>query len=149
VLLQQRHEELPKLVQTCKQHMEFEQETLSRVIQARSQVASARETSNLAELGAAEGAMASSLGSLFALAEDYPELEASNAFQQLQVRISSLENAIADRREYFNDAVNNNNIVVESFPTNLVANQYHFIPRKQFKVEERKRVDVDVEALFD
>jgi len=94
-------------------------------------------------------APAAALGSLFALAEDYPELEASNAFQQLQVRISSLENAIADRREYFNDAVNNNNIVVESFPTNLVANQYHFIPRKQFKVEERKRVDVDVEALFD
>ncbi len=149
VLLQQRHEELPKLVATCKQHMAFEQETLERVIQARSQVASARESSNLGALGSAEGALTASLGSLFALAEDYPDLKASESFQQLQGRISSIENAIADRREFYNDSVNLNNITVDAFPTNIVADKFRFIRRKQFKVEEKKREDVDMVALFD
>jgi len=149
VLLQQRHEELPKLVATCKQHMEFEQETLERVIQARSQVASARENSNLSALGSAEGALTASLGNLFALAEDYPELKASESFQQLQGRVSSIENAIADRREFYNDSVNLNNITVDAFPTNLIADKFHFIRRKQFKVEEKKREDVDMVALFE
>lgn len=149
VLLQQRHEELPKLVATCKQHMSFEQETLERVIKARSQVASARESSNLTALGSAEGALTASLGNLFALAEDYPELKASESFQQLQGRISSIENAIADRREFYNDSVNLNNITVDAFPTNIIADKFHFISRKQFKVEEKKREDVDMVALFD
>ncbi len=149
VLLQQRHEELPKLVATCKQHMTYEQETLERVIQARSQVAEARESSNLSALGSAESLMTSSLGRLFALAEDYPELKANESFQQLQNRISSLENAIADRREFYNDSVNQNNIMVDAFPSNLVADKFLFIRNKQFEVEEHKREDVDMVALFD
>lgn len=148
VLLQQRHEELPKLVATCKQFMGYEQETLERVIQARSQVASARASGDMAALGSAEGLMGASLGGLFAVAEDYPELKASDAFQQLQGRISSLEDAIADRREFYNDSVNLNNITVDAFPTNLVAARFNFIHRKLIEVEEHKREDVDVGALF-
>ena len=103
VLLKQRHEELPKLVGTCKQYMKFEQETLEKVIQARSRVSDARESHNVAALGVAENALRSGLGQLFALAESYPELKANEQFLHLQSRISGLENAIVDRREFYND----------------------------------------------
>ena len=72
ILLKQRHDELPKLVETCKQYMGFEQETLKQVIAARSQVATARETGNIGALGAAENMLRMGLGNLFAVAEDYP-----------------------------------------------------------------------------
>ncbi|MBP6142061.1 MAG: LemA family protein, partial [Polaromonas sp.] len=99
VLLKQRHDELPKLIDTCKQYMKHEQETLEKVIKARSQVSQARETHNVGALGSAEGALRSGLGQLFAVAEQYPELKSNEQFLHLQSRISGLENAIADRRE--------------------------------------------------
>ncbi|MDR0440271.1 MAG: LemA family protein, partial [Candidatus Accumulibacter sp.] len=77
VLLKQRHDELPKLVEVCKQYKEFEQATLQRVIEARSQVQSARETQNVGALGKAEGALRAGLAQLFAVAEAYPELRAN------------------------------------------------------------------------
>ena len=93
VLLKQRHDELPKLVETCKQYMKFEQETLTKVMEARSKVFAAREAQNIPQLGQAEGALRATLGNLFALAEAYPDLKTNQTFQQLQTRISSLENA--------------------------------------------------------
>src|SRR5512147_3191224 len=75
ILLKQRHDELPKLVETCKQYMQFEQETLERVMQARSQVASARASHDIPALGQAEGALRLGLGNLFAVAEAYPDLK--------------------------------------------------------------------------
>ena len=80
VLLKQRNDELPKLVETCKQYMEFEQETLEKVIRARSQVASAQAGNDMKALGQAESGLRSSLGQLFALAEGYPELKADQSF---------------------------------------------------------------------
>jgi len=148
VLLQQRHEELPKLVETCKQHMAYEKETLERVIKARQMVARARQSGSLAALGTAEGLLGSSIGNLFAVAEDYPDLKASEGFQQLQNRISSLENSIADRREFFNHSVNQNNIAIDAFPTNMIAKKFVFIRRKPFKVADEKRKDVNMETLF-
>lgn len=115
VLLKQRHEELPKLIDTCKQYMKHEQETLEKVIQARSRVSDARESHNVASLGVAESALRSGLGQLFALAESYPDLKANEQFLHLQSRISGLENAIADRREFYNDSVNINNVRIEHF----------------------------------
>ena len=87
VLLKQRHDEIPKLVETCKQYMKFEQETLERVMQARSQVSQARQNQDVPGLGIAEGALRMGLGQLFALSEDYPELRANENFQHLQSRI--------------------------------------------------------------
>ena len=81
ILLKQRHDELPKLVETCKQYMKFEQETLERVMQARSQVASARQSQNIGALGEAEGALRLGLGNLFAVAEAYPDLKNRRDFQ--------------------------------------------------------------------
>ena len=75
VLLKQRHDELPKLVETCKQYMKFEQDTLTKVMEARSRVSSAREAQNIGALGQAEGMLRGALGNLFALADAYPELK--------------------------------------------------------------------------
>src|SRR3970040_213203 len=126
VLLKQRHDELPKLVETCKQYMQFEQETLTKVMEARSKVFTAREQQNIAALGPAEGALRATLGNLFALAEAYPDLKTNQTFQQLQTRISGLENAIADRREFYNESVNVNNVRIEQFPDTLIAGMFHF-----------------------
>lgn len=148
VLLKQRHDELPKLVETCKQYMKFEQETLEKVMQARSQVSSARASQDIPALGQAEGALRLGLGNLFAVAEAYPELKANETFQHLQARITGLENAIADRREFYNDSVNINNVRVEQFPDTIVARLFGFrqFPLLRFAAEEKK--DVDLKQLF-
>ncbi len=148
VLLKQRHDELPKLVETCKQYMKFEQDTLTRVIEARSKVFTAREAQNIPALGQAEGGMRAALGSLFALAESYPELKANQTFQQLQTRISSLENAIADRREFYNESVNINNVRIEQFPDLIIARLLGFKEAQLLEFSEEERKDVDVKQLF-
>ncbi|HOY87697.1 MAG: LemA family protein [Methylotenera sp.] len=148
VLLKQRHEELPKLVDTCKQYMKFEQETLEKVIQARSRVSDARESHNVAALGVAENALRSGLGQLFALAESYPELKANEQFLHLQSRISGLENAIADRREFYNDSVNINNVRIEQFPDVLVAKLFNFKAADLLKFAAEELKDIDISQRF-
>jgi len=149
VLLKQRHDEIPKLVETCRQYMKFEQETLDKVMQARSRVAAARQSQDVPGLGAAEGALRLGLGQLFALAEDYPELRANDNFQHLQARISSLENTIADRREFYNESVNINNIGIEQFPDLIVARLFGFGPRDLLEFETSETADVNVKQLFE
>jgi LemA protein len=148
VLLKQRHDELPKLVETCKQYMKFEQDTLARVMEARSRVFTAREAQNIPQLGQAEGALRATLGNLFALAEAYPDLKTNQTFQQLQTRISGLENAIADRREFYNESVNVNNIRIEQFPDTIVAGMFAFKPAQLLEFQAEEKADVDVGKLF-
>ncbi|HNZ56489.1 MAG TPA: LemA family protein [Methylophilaceae bacterium] len=148
VLLKQRHDELPKLVDTCKQYMKFEQETLEKVIQARSRVSDARESHNVAALGVAENALRSGLGQLFALAESYPELKANEQFLHLQSRISGLENAIADRREFYNDSVNINNVRIEQFPDLIVAKLFNFKAAELLRFASEELKDVDISQRF-
>ncbi len=149
VLLRQRHDELPKLVATCKEYMEYEQQTLDRVISARGRVFQARESGDVDALGAAEGALRAGLGQLFALAENYPALKANENFQHLQARISGLETAIADRRELYNAAVNANNVAVEQFPDLIVARLFAFREARLLRFEAAETADVDVASLFD
>lgn len=148
VLLKQRHDELPKLVETCKQYMKFEQETLQKVMEARSKVSTARETQNIGALGQAEGMLRASVGNLFALAEAYPDLKTNQTFQQLQARISSLENAIADRREFYNESVNINNVRIEQFPDTIIAGMFSFKPAQLLEFQTDEKADVDVQKLF-
>ena len=148
VLLKQRHDELPKLVETCRQYMKFEQDTLTRVMQARSQVSDAREQRNLGALGQAEGELRGALGKLFAVAEAYPDLKANETFLHLQSRISTLENGIADRREFYNESVNINNVRIEQFPDSLVAGLFAFRPAQLLRFSAQQTRDVDVKALF-
>ncbi|WP_006788343.1 LemA family protein [Thiorhodospira sibirica] len=148
VLLKQRYDELPKLVEVCRQHMRYEQETLERVMQARSRVANAQQSGDIKALGEAEGALRIGLGNLFAVAEAYPELTASDSFKHLQARISGLENAIADRREYYNESVNRNNVRIEQFPDVIVARFFHFKAFVLLEFSERERQDVNIKSLF-
>lgn len=149
VLLRQRHEELPKLVETCKQYMRYEQATLEKVIAARSAVASAREQHDLGALGKAESGLRAGLGQLFALAENYPELKANDGFRHLQQRISGLESGIADRRELYNEAVNLNNVRIEQFPDVLLARLFGFQPAELLVFSEAEKADLDLKSLFD
>jgi LemA protein len=149
VLLKQRHDEIPKLVETCKQYMKFEQETLEKVMQARAQVSQARQNQDIPGLGLAEGALRMGLGQIFALAEDYPELRANENFQHLQGRITSLENTIADRREFYNESVNINNIGIETFPDIIVARLLGFGARDLLEFENSEIADVNVKQLFE
>lgn len=148
VLLKQRHDELPKLVEVCKQYKQFEQTTLQRVIEARNQVHAARQSQDVSALGTAEGALRAGLGQIFAVAEAYPELRANESFMQLQARISQLENGIADRREFYNEAVNINNVRVEQFPDAVIAGMFRFGTQPLLEFASSEKADVDVKALF-
>lgn len=148
VLLKQRHDELPKLVEVCKQYRQFEQETLQRVTEGRARVASAREHRDVAALGQAEGMLRSGLGQIFAVAEAYPELRANEHFMQLQTRITALENGIADRREWFNEAVNLHNVRIEQFPDLFIAQVFQFEAKPLLEFASAEKADVDLKGLF-
>jgi LemA protein len=148
VLLTQRHDELPKLVETCKRYMSYEQETLERVMQARSAVFAAQERGDVAAVGAAEQQLPEGLGRLFADAENYPDLKADQSFRHLQGRISELEEAIADRRELYNESVNLNNIRIQTFPDLIVARMFDFRQAQLLEFSEEQRRDVDLSKLF-
>jgi LemA protein len=149
VLLKQRHDELPKLVETCRQYMQYEQETLEKVMQARSSVASAQQQGDIGQLGQAEGALRLGLGNLFALAEAYPELKVDETFQHLQARITGLENSIADRREFYNESVNINNVRIEQFPDVIIARMFNFKSFTLLEFSAEETADVNLRGLFE
>lgn len=148
VLLVQRHDELPKLIDVCKRYMQHERETLERVTQARSQVDKARNTGDLASVSLAESSLRTGLANLYAVAERYPELKADTAFRNLAARISALETAIADRREIYNDAANTQNVRIETFPDAIVANMFSFSPARLLKFDATQTADVNVGMAF-
>ncbi len=148
VLLKQRHDELPKLVEACKQYMQFEQATLEKVMQARAGVAAARETRNIGALGTAETSLRAGLRSLFATVEAYPELKTNEQFQYLIARISELENSIADRREFYNETVNLNNVRIEQFPDVIIARFFNFEAAQTLEFTAEDRRDTDLSSLF-
>ena len=148
VLLVQRHDELPKLVEVCRQYMQFERDTLERVVKARTAVDTARNSGNVSSVGTAERDLRVGLSGLYAVAERYPELKANEAFRTLTTRISGLETAIADRREVYNDSVNANNVRLQTFPDLIVANFGDFQQAKLLQFRSEEHSDVDVKALF-
>lgn len=148
VLLKQRHDELPKLVETCKQHMQFEAATLEKVMQARSGAKTAADKGDVKGVGGAEGLLRSALGSITATVEAYPELRANQSLQTLLGRISGLENAIADRREFYNESVNVNNVRIEQFPDVVVARLGGFKAADLLEFQADEIRDVDVKQLF-
>jgi LemA protein len=148
VLLKQRHDEIPRLVEICRQYMQYEEDTLLRVTEARARVATAREARNIGALGPAEAALRGGVARVFAVAEAYPGLKANRNFMQLQGRITGLENAIADRREFYNDSVNINNIRIQQFPDAIVARAFGFGEARMLDFAAQEIADVDVKALF-
>jgi LemA protein len=148
VLLKQRNDELPKLIDTCKIYMKHEAQTLENVTRARMGVDAARESHDVGALGGAESALVASLGGLYAVAENYPDLKADQTFINLQQRITGLENQIADRREFYNDSVNVNNVRIAQFPDLIVAKIFHFEPAQMLKFAAAELKDIDVNARF-
>ena len=142
VLLKQRFDEIPKLVSVCEGYMKHERETLEAIIKARSMLSTPMKPE---EQLAAQDGLSQALRSLFAVAENYPELKANTSFIQLQVRISELEDQIADRRELYNDTVTLYNTGLEQFPDVLVARAFAFTPRVLWKIDDPgHRADVTI-----
>lgn len=148
VILKQRHDELSKLIAACKKYMDFEKSVLTEVTEARTKVDQARQTGDMKSLGVAEGMLRKGMGGLFAVAENYPDLKSNASFMQLQERISSLENMIADRRELYNEHVTINNVRVEQFPDVFVAKAFSFGERDLLEFSEAEKQDVNVGELF-
>jgi len=141
VLLKQRHDEIPNLIDAVKAYMQHEQQTLLTVTQAR---AASMNAASIGQKAVADLKLNSALHGLFAVAEKYPQLKANENFLKLQNRITELEERIADRREFFNDDVNTYNTRIGQIPDVFLASFMNLKPRAMFKVsdEDRKQVEV-------
>lgn len=133
VQLKRRHDLIPNLVSTVKGAMEFERETLEKVIEARAKAVSATTVS---EKGAAENILTQALGRLFALVENYPILKSNQNILQLQEELTSTENRISFARQFYNDLVAQFNIKQEVFPSNVIASFFSFKRVDYFQAEE-------------
>ncbi len=138
IILKQRHDELPKLVEVCNSYMIHERETLESVTKARTAYSTGL---NIDDKAQAENQIVGALGKLFAVAEQYPDLKANQEFLALQQRISALESTIADRREFYNDSVNLYNIAIQQIPTFWVAQEIGYTARPLLTVSPSDRKD--------
>ena len=136
VQLKRRHDLIPNLVETVKGYAAHERETFQAVTDARTKAMSA---SGFAQAGAAEGLLLQALGRLFAVAEAYPQLRATENFQQLQAQLSDVEQNIAVSRQVYNDTVLSYDNALETVPTNIIAGMFHFNPREYFQTEDATR----------
>lgn len=146
VYLKKRFDLIPNLVETVKGYAKHEKETLQNVVDARAAVGSA---GSVAERAKSENVLSGTLKSLFAVAENYPELKANQNFMELQGELRSMEQDIANSRKYYNAVVKQYNNRCQMFPGNLVAGMFHFTPKTMFEVEsteERQNVHVDFGA---
>ena len=148
VLLMQRSDEIPKLIKVLKSFVKHEKKMFDNVMDARTSYLGASSVSEKAD---ADNRMSEALKSVFALSEAYPELGSNDNFLKLQERISGLENEIADRRELYNESVNNYNIRIQSLPDMFIANTLGLPQEVMFKVDENKKkdIDIDLDNLYD
>ena len=131
VQLKRRYDLIPNLVETVKGYMQYEQDTLQKVIEARSQAMAAK---GVKEVAATQNALTQSLGQVFALMENYPELKASKNVLDLQEELTTTDNQIAFARQYYNDLVAQYNTKQQVFPSNMLANLFGFKPSEFFEV---------------
>ncbi len=136
VQLRRRHDLIPNLVETVKGYASHERGTLEAVVEARNAAVAAGD---IAEKAHAENLLTGALRQLFALAEAYPELRASENFRSLQQQLAETENKIAVSRQIYNDATLTFNNAAQTVPTNVIANLAGFSPRPYFEVEEDAR----------
>ncbi|MCA1971606.1 MAG: LemA family protein [Caenispirillum sp.] len=148
VLLRQRYEELPKLVEVCKQYMTYEREVLERIVALRNEGDVCRAKGDVSGVSATESLLGGAITGLLARIEAYPDLKSNEHFKQLMGRVSGLQEAISDRREFYNEAVNLNNIRREQFPDVIVARLFAFRPFPLFEAKEEERADVSMKSLF-
>jgi len=138
VQLKRRHDLIPNLVEAVKDYMAYEQETLSKVTEARA-AAVAAGARGPAQAAQAENALTESLRSLFAVMENYPDLKASQNVMALQEELTATENKISFARQFYNDSVLTYNNKIQMFPSNLIAGMFNFTTRQFFEAPEGDR----------
>ena len=144
IQLKRRHDLIPNLVNTVRGQMQFEQETLEKVIQARNSAISA---TGVADSAAKENVLSSALTKLFALVENYPTLKSNENVKQLQEELTSTENKISFARQFYNDVATKFNTAQQVFPANLIASMFNFKPSELFEIQaaaEREVPSVDL-----
>jgi len=148
VLLMQRSDEIPKLIKVLKSFAKHEKKMFDNVMVARKSYLGANSITEKAD---ADNQISDALKSVFALSEAYPELRSNENFLNLQDRISGLENEISDRRELYNESVNNYNIRIQSLPDIAIANAMGLDQEEMFQVNDLKKKDVDInlDNLYD
>lgn len=144
VQLKRRHDLIPNLVETVKGYAAHEKETLDRVIQARNAAMNAESSGNRAEIEKTENMLSSTLKSIFALSEAYPDLKANQNFLELQRELSDTENKIQASRRFYNTNVRDFNTKLEVFPTNFIGKMLGFASRQFFQAEEAEKANVEV-----
>lgn len=145
VLEKQRNDELTKLIDAVSGFMSHEEEVLTELTRAREM---AEQAETPAEHATADEMVREAMMTLNARSEEYPELRSSENMMQLQNRISEIENQIADRREFYNEAATRNNTRISQFPYVLIANQFGFEEWELFEATEAEKADVDVSKAF-
>ncbi len=138
VQLKRRHDLIPNLVNAVKGYMQFEQETLTRVIEARNSAVTAQQggAANAGQAAQAENFLTGALRQLFALVENYPDLKANENVMQLQEELTTTENQIGFSRQHYNSTVREMNTSIQTFPNNTVAGLFGFRERDYFQIAE-------------
>ena len=136
VQLKRRADLVPNLVETVKAYKIYEQDVLERVTRLRSEAVAAREADGPEAIGEKEGELAGALVQLFAVAEAYPDLKASEVFLDLQNNLVEVEDHLQMARRYYNGTVRNLNIKVESVPSNIIAGMFRFVRAQYFQLED-------------
>ena len=136
VQLKRRHDLIPNLVEAVKGYMQFERDTLTQVVEARNRAVAA--PNQAAQRGGGKSTH-TGLGRLLAVFENYPQLKADQNVMQLQEQLTTTENQLSFARQAYNDVVLNYNTRIQSFPTNLIANNFGFTPAEYFKIDEPDR----------
>ena len=148
---QRRSDLIPNLVNTVKGYATHEQETLEGVVEARSKATQIKvdpqnlTPEKLAEYQQAQGQLATALGKLLAITENYPDLKADNSFRELQAQLEGTENRITVARKHFNDAAREFNTSIRSFPKNILAGLFGFDKRTYFEAQEGAETAPSVE----
>jgi LemA protein len=139
VELKRRHDLIPNLVETVKGYASHERETFEAVTEARAGAVRAGETGDPAKIGQAENALTQTLRSLFAVAENYPQLRAVESFLQLQEQLTATEDKLEYARRYYNTSARDYNIALQTFPRNLLAATFGFHAVSFFETDEAER----------
>jgi LemA protein len=142
VQLKRRYDLIPNLVETVKGYAAHEKQTFEKVVQARNMAMNAQSLPDKAQ---AENMISGALKSIFALAENYPELKANQNFLELQKSLSEIEDNIQLARRYYNAVVRDFNILCEGFPSVIVANMFGFKKRAFFEIAESEKQNVKVQ----
>ncbi len=142
VQLKRRYDLIPNLIETVKGYVKHEQQTLEKIVELRNSTMNTRDMKEKAEK---ENQLTESLKSVFALAEAYPDLKASENFRQLQSNLAEIEDAIQNSRRYYNGTVRELNTKVESFPSNVIAKLFKFTKKEFFESSEVERENVKVQ----